>query len=487
MTSVAACSTSCSPRWATPRDPSRRTYGGQVGQIADWLGQPFMPWQRDVADVALEIDEETGRLHYRTVVLTVMRQQGKTALTLPIWLQRAIRWPSQHIAWTMQSAKDAREKWVDEHVPLIANSRINNLLAGSGGIRKQNGSEHIKFANGSIQTLMASNLASGHGKVIDLGIVDEAMAQPDDRLHQALRPAMKTRNRPGMPGTQLWIISTVGPAGESEWFHGWLEAGRAAVDAGTCADDRLCYIEYSAPEDADPGDPATWWGCMPALGITIEPETIEAEYREALLTPDGLAGFRRQALNQRTSQRSDPVIPLTLWDVCLATVEREPNAATTWAVDVSPNQASASIAVAWMRLDGIPQVQVVEHRTGVAWLAERVAELRSRWGGHWLLDPRGPSASQATVWPGTLLAAADARRACAGFEAAVREGLIGHYGQPELRVALEGAVKRSSEEGGWTWARRSTHVDISPLVAVSLALHGLTAKAPAGDPLLAVW
>lgn len=468
-------STTCSPRWATPRDPNRKTYGGQAAQIAEWLGQPFMPWQRAVADVALEVDEDTGRLHYRTVVLTVMRQQGKTSLTLPIWLQRAIRWERQHIAWTMQSAKDAREKWIDEHIPLIANSRINNLLAGSGGIRKQNGSEHVRFVNGSIQTLMASNQSSGHGKVIDLGIVDEAMAQPDDRLHQALRPAMKTRNRPGMPGTQLWIISTVGPAGESEWFHGWLEAGRAAVDAGTCDEDRLCYIEYSAPEDADPGDPATWWSCMPALGHTIEQETIEAEYREALLTPDGLAGFRRQALNQRTSQRSDPVIPLALWDACVAAVDREPGVPLVWAVDVSPQQASAAIAVAWMRPDGVPQVQVVEHRPGVGWLAERVSELRARWGGAWLLDPRGSSASQQVDWPGVLVSAADTRRACAGFEAAVREGILGHYGQQELRDAVEGAVKRVGEDGGWTWARRSTHVDISPLVAVTLALFGVHA------------
>jgi hypothetical protein len=28
-------------------------------------------------------------------------------------------------------------------------------------------------------------------------MIDEAMAQPDDRLHQALRPAMKTRHRDG--------------------------------------------------------------------------------------------------------------------------------------------------------------------------------------------------------------------------------------------------------------------------------------------------
>jgi len=468
----------------TPRNPDRRTYGAQVAQIAEWLGQPLMPWQRDVADVALEIDSDTGQLHYRTVVLAVMRQQGKTSLTLPVWLQRAIRWPDQHIAWTMQTAKDARDKWADEHLPLIQQSRIAQSLAGSGSIRRQNGSEHLRFANGSIQTLMASKTSSGHGKVLDLGIVDEAMAQPDDRLHQALRPAMKTRNRPGMPGTQLWIISTVGPVGESEWFHGWMMAGRAAVEAGTADDDRICYVEYSADPDADPGDPATWWGCMPALGITISEDTIRAEYREALLTPDGLAGFRRQALNQRTSQRQDPVIPVDLWEACMADVERPAGVPLIWAVDVAPNQASASIVVGWLRVDGVPQIQLVDAQDGVGWLPARVVELRARWGGDWLLDPRGASASQAAGWPGRFVSAKDAKVACSVLEATVKESKLGHYGQPELRAALDGAVKRPSEDGGWTWARRGSHVDISSLVAASTVVHQLLAGPAASAPSL---
>lgn len=447
-----------------------------------------MRWQRETADVTGEIDPETGLLFYRVVVVTVMRQQGKTTLTLPVWVERAISWPGINVKWTMQTASDAREKWREEHVPAIMRSPLAELLLpGAEGFRQQNGSEHLKFRNGSMQSLLASSLSSGHGGVVDLGMIDEAMAQRDDRLHQSLKPAMKTRYRPGLPGAQLWIISTVGPAGESDWFHSWVDAGRAAVDEGRCEQDRICYIEYSAPDDADPGDPATWWSCMPALGVTIGEETIAAEYREALLTPDGLAGFRRQALNQRTAQRANPPIPLALWDGCVADVERS-TSGLVWGVDVSPEQASASVAVCWRRADGVPQVQVVDHRPGVGWLPERVSELRAKWAGAWLLDPRGASASQAAAWPGETFTPGQAKQSCAELEAAVREGRFGHFGQPELRTALEGAVKRPSEDGGWSWARRSTQVDISPLVAVTLAHGGLLAGlVSSGDPLLSVW
>lgn len=485
------------PRWATPRNPSRDTRGPRIGRVARELGSPLMPWQQDAADVTCEIDPATGHLFYRVVVLTVMRQQGKTTLTLPVWVERAISFPGIHVKWTMQSGTDATRKWKGEHVPAILGSPLAKFVVpGDEGYRKQNGSEHLKFTNGSMQTLMSSKKSAGHGEVVDLGMIDEAMAQLDDRLEVALEPAMKTRyrniTRPDgsvqmLPGAQMWIISTVGSAGEAEWFHRWVDAGRLAVDNGTCEEDRICYIEYSAGEDEDPGDPDTWWGCMPALGYTYQEDTVRSTYQRALLTPGGLAKFRRTDLNQRTSQAADPPIPLHLWDACAAQVGRGDSDSLVWAVDVSPLQASAAIAVAWRRADGVPQVEVVAHHPGVGWLPGVVSDLRARHGGMWLLDPRGASASQAADWPGETMKPAEAKQACAQLEAAVREGEFGHCGQPELRSALEGAVKRPSEDGGWSWARRSTMVDISPLVAVTLAHGGLVSGVVAGDPLLSVW
>ncbi|MFN0030292.1 MAG: terminase large subunit domain-containing protein [Acidimicrobiales bacterium] len=469
----------CPPRWATARNPDRLTYGGKVADIAEALGTPLMPWQRYVADVALEVDPTTGLLAYRTVVLTVPRQTGKTALLLAVWLHRAIAWPNQQIAWTMQSAKDAREKWEDSHVPTLEASRLWPLVKT---VRRSNGSEAIIFKNGSIQRLMASTISSGHGKELDLGIVDEAFAQSDDRLEQAMRPAMRTRAQP-----QMWIVSTAGDP-SSTWFHGWVDAGRAHAESDLPTS--LAHFEWSAPDDADPGDPAVWRGCIPALGYTITQPVIADEYRAATATEDGLALFRRSSLNQRTSQRADPPIPLDLWDACQADADRPPDG-LTWAVDVSPNQASAAIAVTWRRPDGVPQVQLVDYRPGVAWLAARVSHLRSTWGGTWLLDARGASGSQAAGWPGEIVTPANARRACVELEAAIHARQLGHFAQPELRAALEGAVKRPQDDGGWSWARQRTTVDICPLVAITLAHGGLLSPpnppVKKRDPLMAVW
>jgi hypothetical protein len=62
VSDMTALAVDCLPLFATPRDPSRDTLGGAVATIAEQLGTPLMPWQRQVADVAMELDPATGLL-----------------------------------------------------------------------------------------------------------------------------------------------------------------------------------------------------------------------------------------------------------------------------------------------------------------------------------------------------------------------------------------------------------------------------------------
>ena len=70
------------PKFATPRDPSRPTRGTRQGQFARiWLGQPFMPWQQQLADVAGELRPD-GLPVYPMVVATLQRRAGKSHLCM---------------------------------------------------------------------------------------------------------------------------------------------------------------------------------------------------------------------------------------------------------------------------------------------------------------------------------------------------------------------------------------------------------------------
>lgn len=58
------------------------------------------------------------------------------------------------------------------------------------------------------------------------------------------------------------------------------------------------------------------------------------------------------------------------------------------------------------------------------------------------------------------------------FYDAVADKSLSHIDQAPLAVALAGAQKRPLGDA-WAWARRGVNVDISPLVAATLAKWGL--------------
>lgn len=63
---------------------------------------------------------------------------------------------------------------------------------------------------------------------------------------------------------QLWMLSTAGHERSTFW-RAKVDAGRNAAEVGLT--EGLAYVEWSATDDVDVTDPATWSSFMPALGI----------------------------------------------------------------------------------------------------------------------------------------------------------------------------------------------------------------------------
>lgn len=442
-----------------------------MAEVAEQLGTPLMPWQRRVVDVALEVDPATGRLAYREVVLTVPRQSGKTTLLLCVMVHRALGFgEKQRILYTAQTRNDARRKWEDEHVASLEASRFRRLFS----VRKSNGAEAIRWRNGSMHGITSTTEKAGHGETLDLGVIDEAFAHEDDRLEQGLRPTMITRPQP-----QLWPVSTAGSA-KSTYLRSKVDAGRLRSELGIT--ESVAYFEWSASGEADPTDPATWYGCMPALGHTVTEAAIRAELESMKLVE-----FRRAYLNQWPDAAPDDwqVIGRDSW---LALVDpksaaRDPVA---FAIDTTPDRSFTSIAIAARRSDGLLHVEVVEHRPGTGWVAEWVKERDEKWRPcAWVLDAGGPAGSlvaplEAAGIELTKPTTREAAHAAQAFYDAVTpaEGdpVLRHRDQPELNAALAGALKREMGDM-WLWARKGLSVDISPLVAVTLAAWGYATRA----------
>jgi hypothetical protein len=386
-----------------------------------------------------------------------------TTLLLAKIFTRALAATRQNIRYTAQTGADARKKLIDDWLPVVEASPF--YKRGLFKTRLTNGHEALKFRNGSHVGLVATTKKSGHGGTIDDATLDEAFAHPDARLEQALRPAMITRTH---PGPQLWVVSTAGTPEDSPYLWDKVQKYRQVVEANLTHS--VCYFEWSAPDDLDPSDPDTWWQCMPALGYTQTVEAIQSEYEGMTLND-----FERAFLNRWKNATSDPVIPLTDWNA-LKDAGSEMIDPVCLAFDVTPDGTRSSISAAGHRADGLLHVEVVETGEGTGWLPKRLAELVEKWKPVALVcDPAGtaggvlPKLGDLDVTPVT---AREHAQACSLLKDTVAQEGLRHLGTTELAVALDGAVKRSLADA-WAWSRKSSSIDISPLVAVTLALWGL--------------
>jgi hypothetical protein len=97
---------------------------------------------------------------------------------------------------------------------------------------------------------------------------------------------------------------------------------------------------------------------------------------------------------------------------------------------------------------------------------------RYRNHGVWC-DPAGPAGAilpelRALRVDAEVVNAKEHGQACGLLYDVVEEGRLRHLGTPELVEALEGAEKRPLGDA-WAWSRINSAVDISPLVAVTIA------------------
>jgi hypothetical protein len=452
----------------------RQSHGPRVAEIADVLGTPLMPWQRYVADVALEINPESGRLHYRTVVITVPRQSGKTTLLLSLMVHRALSFgPRQNIIYTAQTQLAAKKKFEEDHIPILEASPMAPYFKA----RYTNGSEQVKWKNGSRHTLTPPTEKAGHGETIDFACLDEAFAQTDDRVEQALRPAMITRSEP-----QFYIISTAGTA-KSLYLKGKVELGRTLVREDI--DSKVAYFEWSAPDDSDPANPETWKACMPALGYTIDIEAIRSEHADMKL-PE----FRRAYLNQWSDQIPELWLVVSEQDwhdsLNLKSQIRE-DSPLSLGVDFTPERSFGTLVVAGINQDDRIHVEIpsdetkgiYDHAPGISWIVPHVVEFYHRWKPVVVIQQNSPAASlipelEAKKVKVTVPSSAEYVGACGNIFDRIYSRGLAHTGQSPFVTALAGAHKLDLGEGAWKWNRKAVTVDISPLVAMTLAVWGLS-------------
>jgi len=443
------------PRYATARTPERKTLGPVAAKVAKLLGFTLMPWQKLVLDVALELGED-GKLVYRDVTVSTPRQQGKTSLLLALWATRCSLWPAQTVRYAAQSGQHARLKLTESWLPVLEASPLGSHVK----VRLQNGSEGVTFPNGSRLGLVATNATAGHGDVCDLILLDEVFSYQDGRLEQGLRPTTATRSQP-----QFWVTSTAGTPDRSPYLLEKVERGRTAVGQGL--NHSLAFFEWAADPAADPGDPATWESCMPALDVTISHEAVRAAY-ESMARRE----FERAFCNRWTLTMGDALIDLDHWNG-LAEPDAAKPAWVALGIDCAPKGRSAAIA-ACGESDGVLYVSILEHGPGVDWVIPALQRLTADEQRYVLCDEKacasilGELKATAGVDHVVALTPSTVPAACAFFLRVVNERRIRHRAESELAVAIDAAGTRQLGDG-WALSRTRSGADITPLCAAVFA------------------
>jgi hypothetical protein len=450
-------------------------------------------------DVALELTDD-GLPAYHTVVLVVPRQQGKTEILLPLMTHRATGWGKpQRILYTTQTAAKAREKWEDIHVKRLCESPLSPMFT----TRLRLNSEAMIWQNGSMWSPgSATAKTGGTGDTLNLGVIDEAWSRPDGRTEIGMRPAMLTQ-----PDRQLWLCSMVPGASrasgtDSMYLRQKMRTGRRIVEQNTTAG--VAYFEWSAEAGLDPGDPATWWSCMPALGHTISETNVRADYD----TMD-LIDFCAEYLGwwPQDTLPTWQFVREVVWDA-LCDPHSQIASGVSLGIDIDPERRHAAMGVAGRRADGHWHVEVIEPGGQVTadvadldWLRPRVLEfVDTHKPIAVVLDPKSPARSLLTPLtaagvtvetPNGLEVAA----ACSRFYDATGQAgggpdgadpvRVRHLGQRSLNMALATARKMTSPTNGtFVYSRTGSAANLAPLYAVTMAMHGYETNAQTDYDLL---
>lgn len=451
------------PLYATPRDLSRPTDGGQVAAVASTLGTPLMPWQQLAADVALERNAD-GSYAYPIVVITVPRQSGKTTLLRAIAVQQMMAYRKREIYFTAQTGKDATARW-RQLVEKIETSRTASALfdvrlsAGSPWLmHKRTRSKFMPFAPGG---------DSLHGYTPHVVMIDEAFSLDEDEariLMGAVRPAQST-----IKSRQLYIVSTKGTA-DSVFLHDWIKRGRAGEPG-------VCLVEYGAAPGVDAYDPNEWWKFHPGLGMsTTEGGLTEAYLHEEAATLPR-SEFERGYANRETLTLSH-LVPEEQWTPLASDALVPAGAATALTYDVAYDLSAATLMLSWVDRDdkfaGILRHRILQRHAGVEWLVDAVKDARATLRPDVIAaDDGGP----ARGFTAELLRAGLDIETTDGSEFAtaygrwmtrLRNARLSHDGTEAFWLAVAGLVTRPVTDAVAP-SRRHSAGDISPVVAALVA------------------
>lgn len=413
------------------------------------------------------------------------RQQLKTGALKAIALGKIYISEQRLVVWTAHRMMACKEAFRDLRLLIESN---DDLLAEvlPGGFKTAANSLSIEFT-GDRRIVFATRTADAAQSLSgDTVIIDEAYKLASDFI-ASLAPTLAARPEP-----QIIYGSSAGHVGSAPL--------RALRDRGRVGDHRLAYVEWSATprKCAEPDcDHA-----LDAVGCFLDDESAWLEcctaVRRGRVTLETLRGMRRTfAADPMKFAREF----MCLWDDpggleadspldldMLAELRRPRSRIVdrrTFALDVAPRRRFACIVAAGLSVEDLVHVEIPSRRgeaaywRGTARVIPTFKRLRKRFAGatvRMLAKSQAATSFAAKLvelgYAVDLVQPGDWPAMCSGLAEAVDDSLIAHLGDATLLDAAKAGVAVDVGEEQWRWGRRKSAGDISPLIAMTLAVDG---------------
>jgi hypothetical protein len=440
-----------------------------VTDLASSYGLNLFPWQENVLEGALG-ERADGTWAAKHVGLSVPRQNGKGAVLEAIELAGLLLFGEKLI---VHSAHEVRTAQVGFRRILSYFENYDDLRKKVSGIGKAVAREYIRLNTGQELRFVTRSKSAIRGFSADRLLLDEGQILTDEAW-EAILYTVSAR-----PNHQIWLVGT--PPLSIEEGIVFDRMRNRGIEG---KDHQMAWFEWSAESGSDMDDPQVWAQANPALGLSIQHDTVLTE--RAAASDEGFARERLGMWSDVTSQR---VISADSWAVVADSNVKDRGDEVAIAFDVSPDRSTATIASAAWTTEGLPYVDVVESRRGEPdWGVQRFVDLCERHEVRALVVD-GASAAFSLVDPlrqrGLTVTVTSARQMAAAFGNfydTVMDGGMRHLDQPLLNSALSVARKRKIGDSGFGWSRKDSESDITPVTAATLALWGLTSGEIAEKP-----
>lgn len=454
------------------------------------LHMTLYPWQEWALIHILEIVGDLGtanwRFRYRTVVIEVARQNGKTQLSKIIasYFQNVLGVES--IFGTSLSLDKAEEVWD----AVVFEQESNPVLSGEiEVIARKNGGKKLVLTGNRTYKVGAPTRRAGRGDSNDLVMLDELREQRDWETWSAAVASTVAKPR----GLTICFTNAGDPDSivlreVRSKAIAKIEGTKANDFGGNVNADALGLFEWSAPEKAETSDIKALAQANPALGYGRL--TIDALMANRETFPE--SKFRSECMCQQVETILPEPFPEGAW---LGGQDEQSfireDSELFWGIEMSSDRKYTVIAVCGLREDGNYHVEIVERRIGSEWAIDWFKQRAPKYGEMKLCfqgrgAPVSGLAEQICTIEGVKRMAQEGPDLSAGwnrFYDAVaacsptdnRGGVkVFHVPQPALDTPGRTCQMRNLGGGIMLPDRIKSPDDISPLMAVAMAYAGAT-------------